>query len=189
MLAVDQAGNKLLEFIDVSEERASLDYSPITVCLLVVKIGADYLPDNEISKFNRSLSKTSTKERTKMVKGIHHISMKCNIGEIDRVKDFYINVLGMSICREWPEGIMIDSGNGLIEVFVTGNGEHRKGSIRHIAFATEDVDNVIDKVKKAGYEVFIEPNDKVINSSPEYQFRMAFCFGPLGEEIEFFDEK
>ena len=112
MLAVDQAGNKLLEFIDVSEERASLDYSPITVCLLVVKIGADYLPDNEISKFNRSLSKTSTKERTKMVKGIHHISMKCNIGEIDRVKDFYINVLGMSICREWPEGIMIDSGNG-----------------------------------------------------------------------------
>lgn len=124
-----------------------------------------------------------------MVKGIHHISMKCNIEEIDRVKDFYINVLGMSICREWPEGIMIDSGNGLIEVFVTGNGEHRKGSIRHIAFATEDVDNVIDKVKKAGYEVFIEPNDKVINSLPEYQFRMAFCFGPLGEEIEFFDEK
>ena len=115
--------------------------------------------------------------------------MKCNIGEIDRVKDFYINVLGMSICRDWPEGIMIDSGNGLIEVFVTGNGEHRKGSIRHIAFATEDVDNVIDKVKKAGYEVFIEPNDKVINSSPEYQFRMTFCFGPLGEEIEFFDEK
>ena len=102
-----------------------------------------------------------------MVKGIHHISMKCNIGEIDRVKDFYINVLGMSICREWPEGIMIDSGNGLIEVFVTGNGEHRKGSIRHIAFATEDVDNVIDKVKKAGYEVFIEPNDKVINSASE----------------------
>ncbi len=43
MLAIDQAGNKLLEFIDISEERASLDYSPITVCLLVVKIGEDYL--------------------------------------------------------------------------------------------------------------------------------------------------
>ena len=43
MLAIDQAGNKLLEFIDISEERASLDYSPITVCLLVVKIGDDYL--------------------------------------------------------------------------------------------------------------------------------------------------
>ena len=43
MLAIDQSGNKLLEFIDISEERASLDYSPITVCLLVVKIGDDYL--------------------------------------------------------------------------------------------------------------------------------------------------
>nr|WP_297707152.1 NUDIX hydrolase [uncultured Butyrivibrio sp.] len=43
MLAIDQAGNKLLEFICISEERASLDYSPITVCLLVVKIGDDYL--------------------------------------------------------------------------------------------------------------------------------------------------
>ena len=47
MLAVDQAGNKLLEFIDVSEERASLDYSPITVCLLVVKIGRS---DEELHK-------------------------------------------------------------------------------------------------------------------------------------------
>ena len=33
---------------------------------------------------DRSLSKTSTKEKTKMIKGIHHISMKCNIEEIDR---------------------------------------------------------------------------------------------------------
>ena len=37
VLAIDQAGNKLLEFIDISEETAPLNYSPITVCLLVVK--------------------------------------------------------------------------------------------------------------------------------------------------------
>lgn len=43
MLAIDQAGNKLLEFIYISEEIASLDYAPITVCLLVVKIENDYL--------------------------------------------------------------------------------------------------------------------------------------------------
>lgn len=124
-----------------------------------------------------------------MIKGIHHISMKCEYKDLEIVKDFYIKVLGMSICRQWPEGIMIDSGNGLIEVFTTGDGEHRKGSIRHIAFATDDVDKIIDRVKEAGYKVFIEPNDKVINSSPEYPFRMAFCFGPLGEEIEFFNER
>ena len=43
MLAIDQAGNKLLEFIKINEEEASSKYAPITVCLLVVKIGDDYL--------------------------------------------------------------------------------------------------------------------------------------------------
>ena len=43
MLAVDQSGNKLLEFIKIREEDAASSYSPITVCLLVVKIGNDYL--------------------------------------------------------------------------------------------------------------------------------------------------
>ena len=43
MLATDQSGNKLLEFIKITEEDAALQFSPITVCLLVVKIGKDYL--------------------------------------------------------------------------------------------------------------------------------------------------
>ena len=43
MLAIDQSGNKLLDFIEITEEEAYLDYAPITVCLLVVKIEDDYL--------------------------------------------------------------------------------------------------------------------------------------------------
>ena len=43
MLAADQSGNKLLEFIKIAENDAALQFSPITVCLLVVKIGKDYL--------------------------------------------------------------------------------------------------------------------------------------------------
>ena len=43
MLAIDQSGNKLLEFIQITEEDAALQFLPITVCLLVVKIGNDYL--------------------------------------------------------------------------------------------------------------------------------------------------
>ena len=53
----------------------------------------------------------------------------------------------------------------------------------------DDVDGIIDKIRAAGYEVFIEPNDIVIPSVPEFHARMAFCYGPLGEEIEFFREK
>jgi len=124
-----------------------------------------------------------------MINGIHHISMKCRTkGEFDRAKDFYLNVLGFSVVREWPEGIMIDTGSGLLEIFSNGEGIKTKGAIRHVAFSTDDVDSIMAKVKAAGYEVFIEPNDIVIHSDPELHARMSFCYGPLGEEIEFFQE-
>ena len=125
-----------------------------------------------------------------LIKGIHHISMKCNTEEeLNRVKDFYISILGLEIIREWPDGIMIDTGNGYIEIFTNADGEHRLGSIRHFALLTDDVDTIAGKVKAAGYEVFVEPVDKVIDSDPKYPIRMAFCFGPLGEQVEFFCER
>ena len=125
-----------------------------------------------------------------IIKGIHHISMKCGSEEeLYRVKEFYNTLLGLKICREWPDGLMIDTGNGLIEIFTNAEGEHRVGAIRHVALLTDDVDGIIDKVKAAGYEVIVEPNDRMIPSEPAYPIRMAFCFGPLGEQIEFFCEK
>jgi len=124
-----------------------------------------------------------------MIKGIHHISMKCRKEELHKVKDFYVSVLGLRICREWADGIMLDTGNGMIEIFTNADGEHCLGAIRHVALLTDDVDEITDKVKKAGYEVIVEPNDRTIPSDPEYPIRMAFCFGPLGEQIEFFCER
>lgn len=58
-----------------------------------------------------------------------------------------------------------------------------------MALLTDNVDVEIEKVKSAGYEVFVEPGDKVIASKPEYPIRMAFCYGPLGEQVEFFSER
>ena len=125
-----------------------------------------------------------------MITGIHHVSLKCGTTkEFEKAKDFYLDVLGFAPVREWPEGIMIDSGNGLLEIFSNGPGVKSIGAVRHIAFGTDDVDGVIEKVKAAGYEVFIEPNDIVIRSDPPFPARMAFCWGPLGEELEFFQEK
>ena len=125
-----------------------------------------------------------------MITGIHHISLKCGTKEaFEKAKDFYLNVLGFSVAREWPEGVMIDSGAGLLEIFCNGPGVASKGALRHIAFLTNDVDGITEKVRAAGYEVFIAPNDIVIRSDPEYPARMAFCRGPLGEEIEFFQER
>ena len=48
-----------------------------------------------------------------MIKGIHHISMKCGTAEeLTNVRKFYLDVLGLKICRKWPDGMMIDTGNG-----------------------------------------------------------------------------
>ena len=125
-----------------------------------------------------------------MITGLHHISLKCGTeDEFKRAKSFYLDVLGFKIVREWPEGAMIGFGNGMLEIFNNGDRIKTKGALRHIAFATENVDEIVSKVKEAGYNVFIEPNDIVIRSDPEYPARMAFCFGPLGEEIEFFQER
>ena len=59
--------------------------------------------------------------------------------------------------------------------------------IHHISMKCKTPEE-ISRVKAAGYDVFIEPNDLVMDSSPKYPVRMAFCHGPLGEEIEFFCE-
>ena len=125
-----------------------------------------------------------------MITGLHHISLKCGTPEeFEKTKSFYMDLLGFTKVREWPEGIMIDLGNSMLEIFSNGAGIKTKGAIRHLALATDNVDEMVDKVRNAGYEVFIEPNDIVIRSEPEFHARMAFCYGPLGEEIEFFQEQ
>ena len=124
-----------------------------------------------------------------MISGLHHISLKCaTLEEFEKAKKFYVDLLGFTIVREWPEGIMIDFGNGMLEIFNNGEGIKTKGALRHMAFATDNVDEMVNIVKNAGYEVFIEPKDIVIESNPIFPARMAFCYGPLGEEIEFFQE-
>lgn len=125
-----------------------------------------------------------------LIKGIHHTSMKCcNDEEYNKVVDFYTKVLELPIARTWPNGIMFQAGSSLVEVFRDGEEALPKGVIRHVAFATEDVDACVKAVTEAGYEVFIGPKDIEIPSEPSFPARMAFCYGPLGEEIEFFQEK
>ena len=124
-----------------------------------------------------------------MITGIHHLSMKCDSAEdFARAKDFYCRILGFAVVREWPEGIMLETGRGQLEIFRNGPGIRTKGAIRHVAFACDDVDEITARVKAEGYRVFIEPNDITMGSVPEFHARMAFCYGPLGEEIEFFRE-
>ena len=122
-----------------------------------------------------------------MIRGIHHISMKCSSpAELSAARAFYCDLLGLPVVREWPEGIMIGTGTCLIEIFGNGEGTGIKGAIRHLAFAVDDVDACADLVRAAGYPVFSGPKEIVFASDPPLRARVAFCTGPLGEEVELF---
>ena len=125
-----------------------------------------------------------------LIKGIHHVSMKTsNAEEYDKTVTFYRDILGLPVARTWKDGIMFDTGSGLLEIFTNADSQLEKGVIRHFAFTVDDVDACVKTVTENGYEVFMGPKDIAIHSDPVFPARMAFCYGPLGEEIEFFQEK
>ncbi len=124
-----------------------------------------------------------------LVKGIHHYCIKAPKEKRPEIEAFYTGLLGLPLKREWEAGYMFDAGNALIEVFYTDDEPRPQGTIYHIALATDDPDACLEAVRKAGYEVKVEPKDIVIPSKPPVKARIAFAFGPVNEELEFFCER
>lgn len=116
------------------------------------------------------------------INGIHHCSMKCTPAELAGVRRFYCDALGLPVVREWPQGIMLDTGRGLLEVFTNGPGRRETGAIRHIAFEVDDAAACAETAREAGFDVFLGPKEIV---EPCHAL-IAFCYGPLGEQAEFF---
>ena len=128
------------------------------------------------------------------ITGVHHIALKARgLEAYARLLHFYNELLGMPLVRAWGEGeslgAMVDTGAGMLELFSNATDELGAGALRHLAFAVVDVDVCIEAVRAAGYTVTMEPKDIVIGSVPPYPARIAFCIGPVGEEVEFFQEK
>ena len=128
------------------------------------------------------------------ITGIHHLALKCQgVDEFEKTVHFYRDILGLPVARTWGEGenagIMLDTGAGLLEIFANAADKLSAGAIRHMALAAEDVDACVEAVRAAGYTITMEPTDICIASEPPYPARIAFCIGPVGEELEFFHVK
>ena len=118
------------------------------------------------------------------INGIHHISMKCSEKEIEEVINFYKDVLELELCNKWDSGIMFDTGGGIIEIF--HNGELlNKGTIRHFALSVNNTKALTETIRNAGYDVFVEPKEICLSHMKAI---ISFVRGPLGEEIELFQE-
>ena len=123
---------------------------------------------------------------------VHHISLKVSgPAAFEQVLDFYAQVLNCPLVRRWGEGegqgAMLDLGNTLLEVTANGPPDLPKGMYRHIAFDVDDVDAMVARVRAAGRPILMEPTDKCLGR--DYPIRVAFCAGPAGEELEFFQER
>ena len=128
-----------------------------------------------------------------LICGIHHVALKCDgTAEFEKTLHFYQDILGLEPVRSWGEGenagAMLSTGDGLLEIFASGR-KLPQGAIRHFALRTERVDDCVAAVRAAGYPITVEPKDMVIASNPPFPARIAFCTGPVGEEIEFFQER
>lgn len=129
-----------------------------------------------------------------LIKGIHHAALRCSgEEEMNRTASFYCDMLGMHVVRAWGTGrnaaCMIDTGNGLLELFANAEPGRRPGQVDHIALATDDVDACVAVCREQGLVVVQEPGDVIIPSEKLFPIRIAFVIGIAGEIIEFFCER
>lgn len=127
-----------------------------------------------------------------MIKGVHHVAVKVVPEKYDETVKFYTEILGMKMVRAWGEGngrcSMISTGdNTVMEILSNPEADSaHAGPLPHIAFETDFVDELVEKVRAAGYEITDEPKDVSIPCEQPYPIRVAFCYGPAHEHIEFF---
>ncbi|MBQ6335035.1 MAG: VOC family protein [Erysipelotrichaceae bacterium] len=128
-----------------------------------------------------------------MIKGIHHVNLK--VAGADKVKEtvsFYHDLLGLELYRSWPgrngQNYMLKAGEDIIEIMET-ESQADTGVINHFALATDKVDEVIDKIEKAGYRIDSYAKDAILRSEPPMEIRFAFFYGPADEYVEVFEEK
>lgn len=125
------------------------------------------------------------------INGVHHIALKPTPAQYKKVVDLYTNVLGMEVKKSWgdPEMpcLMVSCGdNSCLEIIPNDTQASKGGVLDHLALACDKVDEVIERVREAGYEIAIEPKDMELGGSP---IRIAFFWGPMGEYLELFWEK
>jgi glyoxylase I family protein len=125
--------------------------------------------------------------------GFHHISM--HVRDLDATIKFYTEGLGFKNTLAWGPAdrrtVLLDTGDGnYIEVSQgESDGFNPSGLVRHFAFRTTDCVKAIEAARAAGAKITVEPKDVNLSSDPPTPVRIAFCEGPDGEIIEFFQNE
>jgi glyoxylase I family protein len=129
--------------------------------------------------------------------GFHHIAIRAR--DFDASVRFYTQALGFTEKIRWGEGdkraIMLDTGDGnYLEIFAGRKDslppDATEPPILHFALRTTNTDSAFARAIAAGAIATKEPTDVIIKSTPHATpVRLAFCKGPDGEIIEFFQNE
>ena len=128
-----------------------------------------------------------------IIEGIHHVAI--TVADFDRSVEFY-QALGMEVALAWgakgadgdKRACMLSCGGGAhLELFAGRQGAERgEGAWQHIALTTPDCDAAWERAMAAGAKVKNAPFEVDIKGTPPARVRIAFCHGPDGEVVEFF---
>ncbi len=145
------------------------------------------------------MSKTGTNEVI-AGGGFHHLAMRSY--DFDVTLKFYIEGLGFTRRFGWgvderatggkdSRAVMLDTGDGnYLEVFAGGpkrTADEPEGVLFHYAIRTNDCVKAIERARAAGAVVTVEPKKVDVAGDVMEVFHIAFCKGPDGEVVEFFE--
>lgn len=125
-----------------------------------------------------------------MLLGFEHVGTTS--GDMDRTIDFYCGLLGLRLALrksvDAGELAFLDAGGGMLEVVAPKGGAGRfrdvpmsEAGMRHLTFAFDNVDAMIEKLEAAGVEIAERPRDAY---NPEMVRRVAFVRDPDGMLVE-----
>lgn len=122
---------------------------------------------------------------------IHHVAIICS--DYEKSKDFYVNVLGLSVVKETyrakRNSYKLDlavGGEYQIELFSFPNPPQRPNmpeaaGLRHLAFAVKDMDSAVAELKSKNIEVETIRRDDLTSK------RYTFFKDPDGLPIELYE--
>lgn len=114
---------------------------------------------------------------------VHHIGIM--VSDIERSIDWYQRMMGLKLVdrRQLGQTLLafLETGNTQLELIQRGGGYSAEGLVNHVAFAVDDLEAEMARLRAAGVTFEERFPREIWNGG-----KIAFLDGPDGEVLELF---